>query len=299
MPKVSELASLRVEQFSQINAYRMDTASALGIARCVAQQATEESVDGIVVVHGTASMEETAYLLELTVATDKPIVMTGAQRRFDDIGTDGPYNFLCAVRVASTPASAGRGVLVVFDGAINGARDVSKLHNQSLGGFGSRDGGPVGFVTGSQVTFLARPDRRLRFEVPSVAPNVQLIKLAQGSDDLLVRACIQARVDGIVIEGVGGGGVPDLVFAALIDAIQAGIAVVVVTRTPRGGVILDGGGGGVGGGDYATSGSSGNLIARGAIPGGYLSGLKARMLLIVALANTSDSSELARCFREA
>jgi len=299
VPRVREIADLQVRDVAQVNAYRMDNATALQIARAVHETASDPGVDGIVVVHGTASMEETAYLIELTAAGDKPIAMTGAQRRFDDVGSDGPQNFFYAVRVAASPEAAGRGVCVVFDGAIHGARDVAKVHNQSLAAFGGRDGGALGFVTSSKVTFLARPDRRLRFAVPARPTNVQLIKIAQGSDDLLVRACIQGKVDGIVIEGVGGGGVPDLVYDALCDAIDAGIAVVVVPRLPRGGIVPDGGGGGVGGGDYALKGSSGNLLSRGAIPGGYLSGLKARILLMVALAATRDRGELARHFAAA
>lgn len=299
VPSVREVADLSVIDVAQVNAYRMDNATALSIARAVAEAAARPACDGLVVVHGTASMEETAYLLQLTAGTDKPIVMTGAQRRFDDVGCDGPHNFVSAVRVAACPDAAGRGVCVVFDGAIHGARDVIKVHNQSLAGFGSRDGGAIGFVTSSQVTFLARPDRRIGFAVPSSPKNVQLIKLAQGSDDLFVRACIAAKVDGIVVEGVGGGGVPDAVYDALCDALDAGIPVVMVTRLPRGGVVQDGGGGGVGGGDYALKGSSGNLLARGAIAGGYLSGLKARILLMVALANGSDRAALARQFRDA
>ena len=299
VPKVREIAELTAIDVAQVNAYRMDNETALSIARAVAEAAASPAFDGVVVVHGTASMEETAYLLQLTVATDRPIVMTGAQRRFDDVGCDGPQNFVSAVRVAACPEAAGRGVFVVFDGSIHGARDVCKVHNQSLAGFGSRDGGAIGFVTSSQVAFLARPDRRLAFRVPSSPKNVQLIKLAQGSDDLFVRACLGAKVDGIVVEGVGGGGVPDRVYDALCDAIDAGIHVVVVTRLPRGGVVPDGGGGGVGGGDYALKGSSGNLLARGAIAGGYLSGLKARILLMVALANGSDRAALTRQFRDA
>lgn len=297
VPRVRELADLKVVNVAQVNAYRMDNQTALDIARAVADVAADPAVDAVVVVHGTASTEETAYLLQLTVASDKPIVMTAAQRRFDDTGSDGPQNFFAAVKVACSPQARGRGVCVVFDGSIHGARDVCKVHNQSLSGFGSRDGGAIGFVTSSQVTFLACPDQRLKFPIPSAPANVQLIKLAQGSDDLFVRACIGARVDGIVVEGVGGGGVPDLVFDALCDALGAGIRVVVVTRLPRGGVVPDGGGGGVGGGDYALKGSSGNLLARGAIPGGYLSGLKARILLMVALASGSDGPALASHFQ--
>ncbi len=299
LPQVAALAELQVFEHSQINAYRMDLDTVLGIGRLVNEVVKDPSCDGVVVVHGTASMEETAYLLELTVDTQKPVVLTGAQRRFEDIGADGPVNFLHAVRLAATPAARGRGVMVVFDGSVHGARDVLKIHNQSLNGFGSRDGGAIAFVTATRVTFLACPDRRAHFPVPPSAPNVQLIKVAQGSDDILVRACIASKVDGIVIEGVGGGGVPDAVFQGICDALAVGIAVVVVARLPRGGVIPDGGGGGTGGGDYALNGSSGNLIASGAIPGGYLSGLKARILLMIALASTRDRAELARIFDRA
>lgn len=299
LPGGLQVPKLRVIEHSQINAYRMDSRTVYDLAKVVSELSRDPAIRGIVVVHGTASMEETAYFLELTNATDKPIVMTGAQRRFDDVGSDGPLNFYYAIRIAASDEAAGRGVLVTFDGTIHGARDVIKVHNQSLSAFGSRDGGAIGFVTSSTLSFLARPDRRLHFDVPSAISNVQLIKLVQDNDDLFVRACIEAKVDGIVLEGVGGGGVPDRAYDACCEALELRIPIVVVPRTTRGGIVTDGGGGGIGGGDYAHKGSSGNLLARGAIPAGYLSGLKARILLMVALGRSSEHEHLRSVFARA
>ena len=119
------------------------------------------------VTHGTATLEETAYLMDLTVATDKPIVITGAQRNFDEHDADGPRNLLYAVMVASSPEARGRGVLVALGGEIHAARDVTKVHTETLTCFAGRDGGPVGLVNKYGVTFLARPEHRIHLDCRS------------------------------------------------------------------------------------------------------------------------------------
>ncbi|MSQ55886.1 MAG: hypothetical protein EXR31_11020 [Betaproteobacteria bacterium] len=118
MPEMSDLADLSLVEHSQVNGYRIDTPTVVALALRVRALAARDDVDGIVVTHGTATLEETAYLLDLMVDSAKPVVITGAQRRFDDPGADGPMNLYGSVRAAADPAAAGRGVLAVFDGCI-------------------------------------------------------------------------------------------------------------------------------------------------------------------------------------
>ncbi len=292
VPEMASLADLHVVEHSQVNGYRIDTPTVVALARRLRALLARGDVDGVVITHGTATLEETAYLLDLMVASPKPVVITGAQRRFDDPGADGPMNLYCSVRTAVDPASSGRGVLAVFDSRIFPARDVIKVHTHSLAAFAARDGGPIGHVSRDGVYYLARPERRPTYDVEDVAHNVQLVKLVQGGNDLLLRACVDAQVDGIVIEGISSGHANDSAIEAIRDALSRDIPVVMVPR------ILFGANNVVGTG-YARPGSVHALIESGVIPGGFLSGLKARILLMVALAKTREREELRQVFANA
>jgi L-asparaginase len=289
VPGVGELAQLSFVEHSQYNGYRIPTGVVFDLCKRVRGLVARDDVDGLVVIHGTATLEETAYMLDLTVCTPKPIVCTAAQRRFDDLGSDGPPNFLSAVRAAASPDSRDRGVLVAFDGELHSARDVTKVHPQALTAFASRDGGAVGYSGRNDVVYWSRPERRIHLDVESIREDVQLIKMAQGADDLLVRACIAARVGGIVVEGISGGHVTDKPFYALLDAMQQGIPVVVTPRTFAGDTA----------GEYAHPGSNLRLRQAGAIKSRFLGANKARILLMVALGSTTNRDELAEIFSRA
>jgi L-asparaginase len=283
---LADIADIRVTEHSNVNSALMDTATAFGLRDTLREVLRDETVAGAVVTHGTATLEETAYLLDLTLGTDRPVVITGAQRNFDEADPDGPRNLLYAVKVASSPEARGRGVLAALAGEIHAARDVYKSHTESVQCFASRDGGPIGRVTSYGVTFLATPERRIHLDVPRVEENVQLIRMAQGANDLLLRACVQARVPGIVVEATAGGNVNPPFYDGICAALAAGIPVVVATRVAAGAPHLGKG----------YRGSLASLIAKGAICSGYLSGLKARILLMVALAQTRDRAKLAEIF---
>jgi L-asparaginase len=289
MPEIAELAEIRVVEHSNINSALMDTATAFGLRATLARVLEDDDVSGIVVTHGTATLEETAYLLDLTVDTEKPIVVTGAQRNFDERDADGPRNLLYAVRIATSSEARGRGVLVALGGEIHAARDAVKSHTEHVTCFASRDGGPVGMVTKHAVTFIGTPGRRVHLDVDRIEENVQLVRMAQGANDLLLRACIRERVPGIVVEATAGGNVNAPFHDGICDAIAAGIPVVVATRVLAGAPHPGKG----------YRGSFQSLLDKGAIGAGYLSGLKARVLLMAALAQTRDRAALAEIFRRA
>jgi L-asparaginase len=289
MPEIAELAEIRVVEHSNINSALMDTATAFGLRATLTRVLEDDVVAGIVVTHGTATLEETAYLLDLTVDTEKPIVVTGAQRNFDERDADGPRNLLYAVRIATSSEARGRGVLVALGGEIHAARDAVKSHTEHVTCFASRDGGPVGMVTKHAVTFIGTPGRRVHLDVDRIEENVQLVRMAQGANDLLLRACIRERVPGIVVEATAGGNVNAPFHDGICDAIAAGIPVVVATRVLAGAPHPGKG----------YRGSFQSLLDKGAIGAGYLSGLKARVLLMAALAQTRDRAALAEIFRRA
>jgi L-asparaginase len=289
VPALADVAALRVVEHSNVNSALMDSMTAFALRTTLMDVLRDEAVVGAVVTHGTATLEETAYLMDLTLATDKPVVVTGAQRNFDAKDADGPRNLLQAVMIAADPQARGRGVLTAMGGENHAARVRTKANPQVLIAFVSRDGGPVGLVTEYGVTFFARPERRVHLPVDHIKTNVQLIRFAQGASDLLVRACVRERVDGIVVEATGAGNINVPYYKAICEAIDAGIPVVVATRCPSGAPHPGKG----------YDGSFQSLIRHGALPAGYLSGLKARILLMVALAHTTEPDRLQEIFTQA
>lgn len=289
VPELRGAAEVRVVEHSNVTSDVMETATAFGLRDRLRTVLADEETAGAVVTHGTATMEETAYLLDLTLGSEKPVVITGAMRNSVARDADGPRNIFYAAKIAAEPGARGRGVMVALDGEIFAARDVIKVHSQRPHAFASRDGGPIGVVSDEGVFFHYRPERRLHFEVDAVKENVQFLTVTQGVNDLLVRACIKERVDGVVVEGVGAGNVNLPFYHALCDALEAGIPVVVGVRIFAGAPH----------GAKAHEGSFLSLIERGAISAGYLSGIKARTLLMVALAQTQDTDELRDIFERA
>jgi len=256
------------------------------LGRLVRKLLAEEDVVGAVITHGTATLEETAYFLDLTLDQEKPVVLTGAMRNLSEPDADGPRNILYSVMTAAHPESRNRGVMVCFNGEIHSARDAIKINSMQVNAYASRDGGALGAVTKDGLIYFARPERRIHIDVDDMKENVQLITLVQGANDLLVRACIADEVDGMVIEGIGAGNVNIPYFKAICDALDEGIPVVVGHRMFGGMPFFNKG----------HEGSFRSMIERGAISAGYLSGIKARVLLMVALAHTQDQTRLREIF---
>jgi L-asparaginase len=288
IPEITEFAEIRSVQHSNITSDLMDIPTVVGLGKLVRKLLSEDNVAGVVITHGTATLEETAYFLDLTVDQDKPVVLTGAMRNLSESDADGPRNILYSTMTAVHQESRGRGVLVCFNGEIHSARDAIKIHANQVNAFASRDGGAVGAISKEGLIFFTRPERRTHIDVDHMKDNVQLITLAQGANDLLVRACIQDKVDGMVIEGIGAGNVNIPYFHAVCDALDKGIPVVVGHRM-------------LGGTPYFAKGHEGSfrsMVERGAISAGYLSGIKARVLLMVGLAHTQERAALQEIFAQ-
>ncbi|MCG8544618.1 MAG: asparaginase [Alphaproteobacteria bacterium] len=286
VPEIAEFAEIRSVEHSNITSDLMDTPTVVALGKRLRKVLAEDNVAGAVVTHGTATMEETSYFMDLTLDQEKPVVFTGAMRNLVERDADGPRNILYSAITAAHPESRNRGVLVCFNGEIHSARDAIKIHANQVNAYASRDGGPLGAVSKEGLIFFTRPERRLHIDVDHMKENVQLITMAQGANDLLVRACIAERVDGIVIDGVGAGNVNIPYFHAVCDALDAGIPVVIGHRM-------------LGGTPYFAKGHDGSfrsMIERGAISAGYLSGIKARVLLMVALAYTQEQATLRDLF---
>jgi len=243
-----------------------------GLRTCVAALVEDDEVQGAVVTHGTDTMEETAYLLDLTVDTNKPMTLTGAMRTASEEGYEGMANLSAAIRVAASESARDLGALVVMNQEIHSARHVTKTHTQSVDTFRSLGHGPLGRVDGDRVVV----DRRVvRQHIPcsGLEPDVHLIKLAVGMDDTFLRQLMNKKAAGVVIEALGGGRVPPWWMPTIREAVQLGMAVVVASRCPSGRV-YDG---------YGYEGAYKDLIQAGAIFAEGLNGQKARIKLMVAL----------------
>ena len=239
------------------------------VRRCLAG-----NVDGVVVTHGTDTMEESAFLADLVHDDARPVVLTGAQRPFDSPAPDGPANLADALRVAADPAARDLGVLLAFDGLVFAARGVRKLDTLRSAAFGAPGRGPVLRVAGGAVVPLARPSRLpvLPLDLDAELPRVDVVACHQGADDALLQAAVAAGAAGVVLEALGAGNVPPPVAATAAELVAGGLPVLVCSRVPAGPVAPL----------YAGGGAS--LARDGALLGGDLSPWQGRLLLAAALA---------------
>jgi len=238
-------------------------------------------VDGVVITHGTDVLEETATLLDLTVAGDKPIVLTGAMRTASDSGYDGPINLADSIQVASSPNAVGLGTLVCFNRSVHAARFVTKTHTHALGTFQSPDWGPVGALDADGLRIAWRPEH-FAIATDMLEPRVTLLKLTVGMDPSMLAWAIEQGARGVVLETLGGGRVPLTWIQPLAQASTAGVTVVTASRCPRGRV----------GDSYGYPGAQSSLRALGCLPAGCLNGQKARIALMVVLGAGLERSVL-------
>ncbi len=234
--------------------------------------AEDDSVDGVVLAHGTDTLEETAFLLDLTLDTDKPVVFCGAMRTVSEPGWDGPANLLTAVRTAVHDHAHGRGVLVAVGEEIHAAAEATKWHTQRLDAFRSSRG-PLGIVDRGHVRFDRPPFRITRIPARRLVSEVDLHTMAAGVDDALLRASLARGARGLVLEATGCGNVPPSILPGLRAALAARVPVVLVSRCAEGRVTPA----------YGYDGGGRMLQDLGVILGGDLPGPKARIKLMVAL----------------
>jgi L-asparaginase len=269
-----EAPPIELDDFAHVPSFDMHGQLALELARRVSEHCGRADVSGVVVTHGTDTMEESVYAVDRLHGSQKPVVLTGAQRAADDPDTDGPRNLRDAISVALASESAGRGALVAFAGQVHAAREVRKVHTSALAAFDSPGYGPLGYLDGGRVRYRARPDRSPALPPPAAElPRVDLIRLHAGSDDRFLRCSVESGSRAIVLEATGRGNANERVLPGVEAAVAAGVPVVVTSRCAAGRVEpVYGRGGGK------------DLAEVGAVFAGDLAGPKARVLLQLALA---------------
>lgn len=287
-PGLSGLGEVRVVEFGNIPSFHMTPEIMWRLALRIETILDSPEVSGVVITHGTDTLEETAFFLDLYLPPGKPVCVTGAMHAGDHASPDGPYNILCAARCAACPGLHGYGVLVVLGGEIHAARHVTKMHTSSVAAFASPFWGPLGHVDDDVV--LARPPlpRGLPSRPEKPAACVPVLKIYTGMDNALLDAVLHMRPDGLVLEGFGRGNFPAGIVAPLKKILDTGIPVVATSRVPVGRTL----------GVYAADGGGAHVRGLGVISGGYLNSQKARLQLLFALGITRDTKEIARYFKE-
>lgn len=283
LPQVADFAEIEIHDVATIPSYEMNVQFAFDLAKRIKEMLGGPEVAGVVVTHGTDTMEETSYLADLLLDSDKPAVYTGAQRAHDDPQSDGPLNLLNALRVAAAPSARGLGAMICFNGTIHAARDVTKVHASAVETFQSYEHGALGEVDGAEVIIHRRPVLRQSFEVDRLEERVELFRLTLGIDLRGLEAAIERGVAGLVIEGFGRGNGPSRLAELVRLATRKNVPVLITSRCPVGRVQPVYGGGG-GGRDLADA---------GGIFAGDLKGPKARLLLMVLLSNAKTRTRIA------
>ena len=259
----------------------------LTIAKFVEENIKGNKYDGIVITHGTDTIEETAYFLDLYIKSEKPVVLTGSMRNISELGYDGPANLASSILVAASKYALNKGVLLVMNGEINSAREVTKTHTVALDTFKSLEFGPLGVIDSDNVIFY----RDIHLKGNHIHPNciekkVEIVKAYSDASSKIINFLINDGVKGIIIEGLGRGNVPPMMLDGIKNAISKGIPVVLTSRCVKGRV-LD---------TYGYPGGGHNLKELGVIFGENLNSQKARIKLVLALGISNDIDYLKKIY---
>lgn len=287
VPELKQLANINGEQVVNIGSQDINDDVWLSLAKKINQQCAV--TDGFVITHGTDTLEETAYFLDLTVKCDKPVVLVGAMRPSTAMSADGPFNLYNAVAVAADPASKNRGVLVAMNGNVLDARDVIKTNTTHVETFQAVNFGPLGYIHNGKVDYQrisTRPHTtRTPFDVSKLSslPKVGIVYNYANASDLPAKAFIKAGYQGIVSAGVGNGNMYKSIFDTLANAAKSGVVVVRSSRVPSG---------------ASTPNAEVDDAQYGFVAAGNLNPQKARILLQLALTQTSRPQQIQAMFNQ-
>ena len=286
VPALADVAEVEAHSPFRLPSPSLTPSNLLEVAHMI-EEGFASGFDGAVVIQGTDTIEESAFILDLLVAGEKPVVVTGAMRGADAPGADGPANLLAAARVAAAPEARGLGTLAVLNYDIHAARFVQKSHTTLPSAFSSPLVGPLGAVVEGRPRFFVRVSRAPTFYTADGPPApVALVKWAIGDDGRVMGALPGLGYAGIVVEGMGAGHVPADA-APILGGLAAKIPVVLASRAMTGPVFTR---------TYGYPGSEIDLIARNIVPAGYLSGLKARLLLGFTLRSGQGAEMVSKAF---
>ena len=286
LPELKSIAKGEEVPFRRLPSHALVDKDWLDMVQTIHSIFDENRADGIVITHGTNTIEETAYFLTLTLKTDKPVVLVGSMRPSSAISADGYLNLLNAVRVAADPNSRGRGALLAMNDTIYGGRDVTKTATYRVQAFQGRDLGPLGYADADgKVIYFHRLEKKhtldTEFEVRKLQslPRVDVVVSYVGADGAMIDAAVAAGAKGIISAATGAGRPTPAEDEAFDRACKKGVVVCIGTRVGSGRVVRSPG-----------------LIRRGIVASDNLQPWKARLLLALALTKTKDADEIQRMF---
>ncbi|MEC6748655.1 asparaginase [Marinilactibacillus sp. XAAS-LB27] len=279
---------LTEEDILQLPSPHMTPADMLIVKNRILEAIRTNDNDGVVITHGTDTLEETAYFLDLTVPFSIPIVMTGAMRPTNEIGSDGVRNLQNAVWTAMSDDAADKGVLVVMNEEIHAARYVTKTHTTNVATFRTPTFGPIGIVSKKEVMFFQKLIKKECFPINSVNKVVPLLKAYAGMDGFLIESLVESSIDGLVIEALGAGNMPPATLKGLHALIEKGVPIVLTSRAFNG-IAQD---------IYDYEGGGKQLKNAGVIFAPGLSGPKARLKLLVVLEQSTDLDYITEVFEK-
>ena len=286
IPEAKSLADITCYDFGKYPGPHMTPELMMNLSKKIRELMQEENYAGIIVTHGTDTLEETAYFLDLTIKTETPIVVIGSMKNSSEPDWDGPRNLLDAIHICLNENCRNIGVLVCLNGEINAASEVTKIYTEQIDSFTSLDFGNLGFAQNGRVVLNRLPRKLETLETDELVSDVDMLTVYAGMNDKFFRYSADSGVEGIVVEALGVGNVPPPAFEGIKYAVEKGIPVVLVSRCPAG-ETLD---------IYGYPGAGKWLHKIGVIFADYLNGQKARIKLMLALGITRDKKKLRRIF---
>ncbi|HON33151.1 MAG TPA: asparaginase [Candidatus Syntrophosphaera thermopropionivorans] len=283
-PQLNNVANIDVLDYMNVPSPYITPEIMLELAKLIDLKIID--YDGVVITHGTDTLEETAFLCDLVLTTRKPVVFTAAMRSGSDIGLDGPRNLVGAVRVACHPESADKGVLVVMNDEIHTARDVTKFDTGKVDAFRSGDYGPLGSVDPDAIVYHRISLYRENVWTDKLDPRIDLIKAVAGMDGRYIQTSIATGAKAIVIEAFGRGNLPASIVPDIKAALEKNILVVICSRTYTGRVLTE----------YGYEGGGKHLAEIGCLLAGDLKGIKVRLKLMALFGKYGDPDVVKRFF---
>lgn len=285
-PNIFELATIECLEFGRYPGPHITPAIMLELSRIIQHHIERPEIDGIVITHGTDTLEETAYFLDCTIQSPKPVVVIGSMRNSSEPDWDGPRNLRDGITIAASPKARELGVLVSLAETLHAASEVSKIDTTNIDTFDSLNFGPVGRILNGALFVHRQPVHRDYFVVERLPSFVPLLKCYTSDEALLLSCAIDNHAEGIVLEAMGVGNVPPPVYSEIVRARKADIPIVLVSRCPIGRVEHI----------YAYEGAGKQLYEVGVIFADYFNGQKARIKLMAALGAGCDSERIRRSF---
>ena len=285
---IDKVADIEIYNFDEIPGPHMTPERLLELRNYINNILENDSVTGVVVTHGTDSLEETAYFLDLTLNTKKPVIVTGAMRSSSELGYDGPSNLSASVCTAVSDKAIGKGVFIVLNNEVLLASEATKTDTLALNTFKSLSKGPLGLIDCNELVLFKNTEERTFIDTDNVETKVALFKSGIGMDDDFIKLAADNGYKGIIIEAMGRGNIPPQMYEGVKYAREKDIPVVIVSRCHSGRVFDS----------YGYLGSGRDLRNIGCIFGGELPGQKARIKLMLALGKTNNLDEIKDFFEK-